>query len=116
MEQIEIQNLINGKDIPEIADYERSDDGFGAVPDIPNEIPPIPKIADEDALFDGSDSGFDVAKQPEAQSKRLLIERNDYFISESGFGESNAEVADEINERTLVEDAQYPQLESLGKD
>jgi hypothetical protein len=56
-----VANLINGKDIPEIADYERSDDGFGAVPDIPNEIPPIPKNEDEDALFDGSDSGFNVA-------------------------------------------------------
>ena len=56
-----MENLINGKDIPEIADYERSDDGFGAVPDIPNEIPPIPKNEEEDVLFDGSDSGFNVA-------------------------------------------------------
>jgi hypothetical protein len=55
-----VENLINGKDIPEIADFEKSDDGFGLVPDIPNEIPPIPKNEDEDALFDCSDSGFNV--------------------------------------------------------
>ena len=44
------------------------------------------------------------------------MERDDYFIQESEWDESKAEVANEIDDDTLRDEVQHPRMESLDQE